>query len=117
MIDLVLVLLALWNLDRHVECQSTQRPTRRLGVRSGHRKVSLGWNVEQGTTPHAALIGECLVSISRSALGGFIHLKRLAVAFVSLLVVAGLGAGMITGFFGLAARRGLTATGLWRDGG
>jgi D-alanyl-D-alanine carboxypeptidase/D-alanyl-D-alanine-endopeptidase (penicillin-binding protein 4) len=46
-----------------------------------------------------------------------VRLGRIVVAFVALVAVSGLVAGIVTGFFGYVARQGLYATGLWHDGG
>jgi len=43
--------------------------------------------------------------------------KRIALAIVALLVVAGLAAGLVSGLFGSLARGGLYATGLWSENG
>lgn len=45
------------------------------------------------------------------------HIKRIVIALVALLVVAGLAAGLVGGVFGSLTRGGLYATGLWSKNG
>jgi serine-type D-Ala-D-Ala carboxypeptidase/endopeptidase (penicillin-binding protein 4) len=44
-----------------------------------------------------------------------VRLGRVAVALVALLLITALATGLVTGWFAMLAREGLTATGLWRS--